>query len=630
MRSFRQKLITSYGLLIVVIFAVSAWSIYHLVSLGRAIDVILVNNYKSIVAAERMKEALERLDSAALFFIAAQAEKSRRQFADNVARFEEEYAAAASNLTEAGEAQILADIEGQFAAYKSELGGFIAATGNGASGVAAAAKVDAGRLSAHYFARLEPGFLALKDRLDNLLNVNQQAMLTANERALSQSWQAEVSVAMMALFVVAVAGTFAWRFADAVSRPVAELAAKAKLIGDGDFDQHIAVGAKDEIGTLAAEFNRMTARLRALRQSEHWRMLLERKKSDAVIESLYEPVIVTDAQGHVTKVNRSAAELFRQSRNAEVDDQDYSLSGLSAGEQILRAVRAAVALQRPVAQEGDAALVPMKVGGDERSYRLRATPVRDADGRLIGAVTLLEDVTSMKQVDDVKSEFISIASAKLRDPLRALQLALYSLIEGYAGELTDRQAELLLDARQNAEQLNELIGDLLELSEIESGTRALTTERLRPVELARQAVERFQAAADARHITLTSQVTADLPWVIADRRAMRRVFDNLLSNAIRHTPRNGEVNISAEERLDRVFFRVSDSGEGIPEEHLPRLFNRFVKIGEQTSGGTGLGLALTRRLIEAQGGQISVESRVGEGTTFTFTLPVGAPSTARR
>jgi hypothetical protein len=134
MRSFRQKLITSYGLLIVVIFAVSAWSIYHLVSLGRAIDVILVNNYKSIVAAERMKEALERLDSAALFFIAGQAEKSRQQFAGNARQFEEEYRAAAGNVTETGEAQILVDIEAQYAAYKAGLGGFIAGTGGDTTG----------------------------------------------------------------------------------------------------------------------------------------------------------------------------------------------------------------------------------------------------------------------------------------------------------------------------------------------------------------------------------------------------------------------------------------------------------------------------------------------------------------
>src|SRR5262249_10250008 len=174
---------------------------------------------------------------------------------------------------------------------------------------------------------------------------------------------------------------------------------------------------------------------------------------------------------------------------------------------------------------------------------------------------------------------------------------------------------MLLEARRNAEQLDDIMSDLLELSEIESGTRKLFTERLRPAEIVRAAVERFQSAADARHIRLINKVWADVAWVIADRQAMQRIFDNLLTNAIRHTGRDGEVIIEAEDRADRVVFRVSDTGDGIPEEQLPNLFNRFVQMNSQTSGGTGMGLAIVKRLVEAQGGQISVESRVGEGTT---------------
>src|SRR6185436_3667320 len=128
----------------------------------------------------------------------------------------------------------------------------------------------------------------------------------------------------------------------------------------------------------------------------------------------------------------------------------------------------------------------------------------------------------------------------------------------------------------------ELMSDLLELAEIESGARQLSTERLRPVDLAIAAVERFQAAADSRHVKLTKDVWSDLSWVIADRQAMKRIFDNLLSNAIRHTPRDGEVRISAEERIDRVLFQITDTGEGIPEKYLSTLFNRFVRIAERT------------------------------------------------
>src|SRR5215813_13306631 len=420
MSSLRRKLAFSYTLLIIIILAVSGWSIYHLVNLGRAIDVILVNNYKSIISAENMKEALERQDSSAQFFISGYTDKARQQFAANATKFEEEYQVAASNITEKGEDKIIADINEMYTTYRRQLETFLASSNTQHS-----IEVDT------YFQHLEPDFLALKNRLDDLLHLNQQAMVNANNRAISQSWQAEVSMAMLALFALIVALIFARRFTDSIVRPIAKLSDKAKLIGEGDFTQHINIQSNDEIGALAAEFNRMAVRLRDLHQSEQWQILLERKKSDAVIDSLYEPVIVTDAQGQITKINKSAGNLFRASVSNAAGDMNFSLSGLSAGERILRAVRDAVTMQKAIAAEGEAALVPMKIGETERSYQIRTTPVRDADGRLLGAVTLLEDITTLREVDRLKTEFISIASNKLRDPLRSLQLALHAVIEKY-------------------------------------------------------------------------------------------------------------------------------------------------------------------------------------------------------
>jgi signal transduction histidine kinase len=614
MNSLRRKLAFSYGLLIIIILAVSAWGIYHLVNLGRAIDVILVNNYKSILAVENMKDALERQDSSALFFIAGHIDQARLQFAANVERYSQEFDIASNNITEPGEDVIIADIASKYEAYRQGLDRFINSNESR----------QPSDLSAIYFERLEPGFLGVKDRLDDLLHLNQQAMLDANERALSKSWRAQISTAALAGLALIVALVFAWRFTGYVVDPISSLTEKAKRIGEGDLDQHIDIQSQDEIGILAAEFNRMAARLRDLRKSDYWRMLIEQKKSDAVIDSIYEPVIVTDATGQITKINHAARQLFDGSRNGG-GEIDLSLSGFSGGEQILRAVRDAVAMQRPIAAEDEAALVPVKVGGAHRSFRLRTTPMRDADGRMLGAVTVLEDITAIKEVDMLKTEFISVASDKLREPLRSLQLSLHALIDGYTGQFNEQQTDMLISARQDAEQLDEIMRDLLELAEIESGTRQLKIERLRPIDLARDAVERFQASADSKRVKLENKVWPDLPWVVADRQAVKRIFDNLLSNAIRHTPRDGIVTIEANDRLGRIFFSVHDSGEGIPEEYLPNIFNRFIQVNGRTSGGTGLGLALVKRLVESQRGQIRVESRAGEGTTFTFAFSQGGP-----
>src|SRR4030095_10634398 len=251
MNSLKTKLLFSYGLLIVVLFAVSAWSIYHLVHLGRAIDVILVNNYKSILAAENMKEALERQDSAAMFFMASHTEQARHQFDDNAAKFDREYQVAASNLTEKGEAEIVTDIESRYRIYRSDLESFLD-TSKGET---------ASRLSADYFDRLGPDFLNLKSRIDDLLHLNQQAMLQANDRAIAVSRRAELSTALMAGLALTLALGFAWRFTKYVVSPITALTEKAKRIGEGDLDQHIDTSSRDEIGVLASEFNRMAVRL---------------------------------------------------------------------------------------------------------------------------------------------------------------------------------------------------------------------------------------------------------------------------------------------------------------------------------------------------------------------------------
>jgi signal transduction histidine kinase len=619
MNSLRGKLALSYTLLIVIILAVSGWAIYHLVHLGRSVDVILVNNYKSILAAENMKEALERIDSSAMFFVASHVDKARSQFAENVKNFEDEFRVAADNITEQGEDQIVAEINTRYSAYKKETEQFL----NSPHGPSNPEQ------SVIYFEHLEPGFLAVKGKLDDLLRLNQQAMVSASKRAQAESLRAEVSTAIVAALGLVFALGFAWRFTTYVVDPISLLAEKAKRIGEGDFDQHIDVTSKDEIGLLATEFNRMLVRLRDLRKSDYGRLLIEQKKSDAVIDSICEPVIVTDSRDRVIKINRAARQLFGALPGGNGDNVD--LERLDSGERILRAVRNALSMQPrvgTVGSDGDAAVVPIKVAGAERDFRLRATPMRDSEGRLIGAVTLLEDITAITEVDKLKTEFISVASSRLAEPLNALRLGLHAVIEGYVGELTDQQNEMLALAKDNADKLEELMSDLLELAEIDSGTRRLSLERLRPIDLARQAVDRFRAAADEKQIKLENTVWPDLSWVVADKKATAHVLDNLLSNAIRHTDRGGSVTIDGSEHVGRVYLSVQDTGEGIPEQQLPSIFDRFSHAGDKP-GGTGLGLALVKRLVEAQGGQVSVESHVGAGSTFSFALVSGGPASVR-
>jgi NtrC-family two-component system sensor histidine kinase KinB len=431
-----------------------------------------------------------------------------------------------------------------------------------------------------------------------------------------------------------------------VLRPIQQLSRDVRRIASGDLAHRTEWGrygtGSDSFGLIANEMNRLAVRLRELRETESGRRQMEFQLSDAVLQSIFEPIIVTDSKGHVLKLNQSAVEVLSggsaagtagaqgQSTGTATGTTDrmalINLANTPGGDKILEAIRNAVQMQKAVAAEDEASMLPMRIGERERSYRLRTTPMRDSDGRLLGAVTTLEDVTSLQDTDRFKTQFIAVASARLRDPLLQLRRGLYALTMGFAGELRPLQAELVTAAGQESQKLDDLMADLIEVAELDSGKRELQLEKLRPYEELVGARNRMNDAACSRGIRLEIKAFADLSYIQADRRAVRTILDNLLTNALRYTPAGGEVSLEAEERKQFIQFTVRDSGKGIAAERIGRIFDRFSSFSD---GGSGLGLALVRRLVESLGGQISVESRLGHGATFRFTLPVATVEAGR-
>jgi signal transduction histidine kinase len=406
-----------------------------------------------------------------------------------------------------------------------------------------------------------------------------------------------------------------------VAYPLRKTAQSARRMGQGDLQHRVEWRSRDDLGIIATELNRMSVRLRELRETEAGRRQMEYQLSSAVLQSIFEPVIVTDSKGHVLRVNQAAAEIL-----GEAATDRMALANTPGGEKILNAIREAISLQRPIANEGDAALLPMRIGNLDRSYRLRTTPMRDAEGKLLGAVTTLEDVTQLQDIDRFKTRFLAVASRKLRDPLQKLRLALYSLSRGFGGDLSLLQRELITGAELESEQLNDLMADLIEVSELDTGNRQLKLERIRPYEALQEAYDRHLDEAKQKKIEMHIRAFADLSPIMADRRALRSIFDNLLSNALRYTPAEGMLQLEADEVKDKIQFAVRDTGPGIAAEKLPGIFGRFISGHDH---GTGLGLALVRRLVESLGGQISVESRLGHGATFRFAFPVAITTETR-
>ncbi|HEY9430675.1 MAG TPA: ATP-binding protein [Blastocatellia bacterium] len=602
--NLRNKLLLSFLIFIAALVALGVWSALSLRELGEVSRRIIAHNYDSVVAAQDMKESLERMDSSALFLLLGDRDRAMAQFNQHRARFDAAFGKAAGNITEPGEPEIIEAIRSDRDEYYRRFEAFVASGER--------------RRPGDYFQQLEPLFNKIRAECEQLLQLNQRAMAAKSEQAAGAARREFLFTLALAAALGAAGLALAVLLANGIMRPLRELTATAARSAGGDLAAKARVTSRDEIGILAAEFNRMAERIQQLRRSDLGRLLTAQQTTEAAIDSLFEPVIVTDGEGRITRLNRAAESLF----GARAEAISKPISEVAHDQRIAMAVSEALRAERTVAAESVSAAIPISINGTEQSFRLRTTPMRDAEGHLLGAVALLEDITRLREIDRLKSEFVDTAARYLQTPLLNLQMGLHCLISDAVGEMNDEQKDILYACREDGERLERLMRDLTDLSSIESGEAAPRLAPVRIEDVVQSAVETFRLRAEAKDQSLKSDIAPALPLLNADAEQIKRVLENLLSNAIRYTPRGGEIRITAARREDYVSISVVDTGHGIPPEHLTRLFHRFLSVPGAKPGSTGLGLAISKRLVEAHGGQISARSEVGRGTTITFTLPI--------
>jgi two-component system, NtrC family, sensor histidine kinase KinB len=613
--NIRTKLFLGYLVFTATLVLLGGWSAWHLREMGGVSRNIIANNYDSVVAAQDMRDSLERQSSAALLALLGQRERATTQLHEQRRRFDAAFQRAANNITEPGEPEIIEAIRRDRDAYYGKVDAFFeeVRAWPGVPGGPAGRPEPSTQLL-----RLEPIVNRLRADCDNLLQINQHAMAAKSERAGGVAQQWFLTTLGIAGFLVVAGLAFAVFLANRIVRPLWELTEATARIAAGDLEAKAHVRSQDEVGRLATGFNMMAERIRQLRRSDQGKLVVAQHTTEAAIDSLYDPVIITDADGAVQKLNPAAEELFGPAEK---------IIGRPVGEiardsRIPVAVAEALTSQRPVAGEESSSVLPLDVAGAERAFRLRTTPMRDEEGRLVGAVTLLEDITHLREIDRLKSEFIATASHELRTPLTSVQMAVHLLLERAAGTLTAKQEEVLQACRDDCQRLEQLMRDLLDLSRIESGKNLPQLSPVRVSDLVAAGLESLWPQVEAKGLACTIEAPEDLPLVLADRGQIERVLMNLVRNALRHTDPGGQIRVSAVRRPERVAISVKDTGHGIPPEYLPHIFEKFVRVPDAPSGDAGLGLAISKRIVEAHGGKIVVHSEVGRGTTFTFTLPI--------
>ncbi|MBX3469107.1 MAG: HAMP domain-containing protein [Planctomycetes bacterium] len=610
--TLRRTLLAAALPALLTLAALGAYAVFVVEQLGEQVDDILDANYRSIVAVRTLRDVADDVER---MLLSPDVAAGAPAIAARLEAFAEALAVQRANLTEEGEAEVTRDIEAACAAWER------------VARAAAAMPPGPSRVEA-YVEVVHPRAEAIRAAARPVVAVNQDAILAKASRAgaLIERLRGQLVTASLACFglVVVISVLVAGR----VSRPLAALTTAVRRIGEGDLDRPLPPpGGTDEVTTLQAEVGRMLDALRAYRRSSLGELLAAQQLAQAAIDSLRDPVISFRPDATVGQVSQPAAEVLGIDPAAT---DPLAPVPAPLREAIERARDTVLAGRGPVVPDGLEAAIPVVLGGAARHAQVHATPTASpTDGvGIVGATILVRDVTSLHAAAALKDDLLSTVAHELRTPLTSLRMAVHLCLEQVVGPLTERQQELLVAAREDAERLHALVEGILAVSRIEGGGLAA---RRRPVPLA-ELVEAALAPARVPAADRRVQLACEGPLegvVEVDGECAALALGNLVHNAIRHTPEGGRVLVRASPSAPGwVRLEVRDDGPGVPPEHRARLFSRFYRVPGSPPGGTGLGLSIARDVVHAHGGEIGVDGAPGQGSAFWLTLPLarGGPA----
>ena len=483
----------------------------------------------------------------------------------------------------------------------------------------------------------------------------------------------------------------AWWAAQRIATPILKVAEAARSIGQGEFDSEIVVDSDDEVGTLAEEFNEMRRNLKTAVD----KLTQEERKLTTIVDNLGEGLIVVEPTGHVLYLNPVAERLLNLGNSGfgnhiELDPEAGEIrwtktseaTGTEVTETKTAYLKVLSASQRETA-EHQTMIAEVDVDGDQpgishhRVLRIIASQFPDESGDVAGTVYVFDDITDEHEIEQMKSEFVSLVSHELRTPLTSIKGFISLILDGKTGKINLKQQESLSRALRQSERLAELINDLLDISRIEAGRIEMKREQVQIDAIAERRIEELRPQADEKTISLLLETPADLPEMIGDADRIGQVFINLIGNAIKFTPDNGKVTVrlskssresspqqishqpsavSSQQRdsladasrqpkvsesqllkvadsqqpkpgqRDGFHVEVIDTGPGIPLEEREKVFDKFRQLGSvqtRQQGGSGLGLSIASGIVEAHGGKLWVDTgEDGQGSNFQFFIPI--------
>ncbi len=571
----KTKLISGVGLLFVFILLLAAMSIFYVNALKRDTNNILVANYNTLEYSRNMLLALEQVPADS----------------NSLADFEKNLARQKVNITEIGEEEATAQVIDHFNALKLNRGNQQLAS-------------------------------AIRKDIAELMRLNMEAIGRKSSIA--------DATANSAIFWIPVTGALCFIIAfillvnlpGNIANPIKELTASIKQIAGQNYKERVHFESHSEFGELAQSFNTMAEKLEEYSESKLDKILKGKKRIEALINNMHDPVIGLDETRKVLFAN----------------DEALKISGLKPEHLIGKQVQD-IAVTNDLVRDLIKDLInpglkgktmePIKIFADDKeSYfekeiiDINILPTGEQSEQLIGHVILLRNITPFKELDLAKTHFIGTVSHEFKTPIAAIKMSLQLLENEQVGPLNPEQQQLLESIREDTGRLLKITGELLNIAQVESGNIQLSVKAAAPEEMVRYAIQATKTQAEAKQVKIETDYADQLPMVQADSEKTTWVLVNLLTNAIRYSYENAVVSIRVFPKQDKVKFQVEDTGTGIDEKYKHKIFDRYFRVPGTQKDGTGLGLSISKEFIEAQGGDISVESALGSGSTFSFTLNV--------
>ncbi|MBX9852246.1 MAG: HAMP domain-containing protein [Cytophagaceae bacterium] len=561
---------------------------------------IIKDNYASLGYIREMQKALDKMQSlkrTSLSRIAPDSllslSKDKKQTRE---MFEKNLTLQQKNITEAGEKEMVEEVS---TLYNNYLGLF------------SDANPDLNDLESRY--------ILLNEKLNDILNINMGAMNVKNTKAKDTAERAIFYISVVGALTIIFALLLAFNFPGYIANPLIEIKDKIKEIANKNYDQRLTYKSNDELGELAAAFNIMAGKLSEYEQSNVKEIQLEKTRIESIVKNLDEGIILLDKEKKIKVINPAALSLLKLSNQETLEKYapDIAIKNDLMRELIKN-------LTDESAANGNILKLPFR--NEENYFKKEIFRVEKEKGKVIetaGYIISIRNITEFKKLDLAKTNFIAIISHELKTPIASINLSLKLLNDERIGKLNEEQTKLVGSVKDETLRLSRITGELLDISQVETGNIKLNIEEVNAEDIIKYSLEVIKPHVIEKNIQLIPTVSKNLPALRADLEKTVWVMTNLLANAVRYSPENGVIRIELHHSLKDLQFSVEDTGPGIEPENTEKIFKRFVQLGEKRQKeGVGLGLAISKEFIEKQGGKIWVQSQPGVGSKFIFTLPV--------